>query len=98
MTWSERFQRIDNLVLGRPVPDSRPFRQRLLSPRPAVESGRAKVLYGLIVVGMLVMADQGFESWPWGLLFVALVAAGFLVSAADQRRLARRRHRHEDEH
>lgn len=96
MTWSERFQRLDDLALSRPVPDSRPLRQRLLSRRPAVESGRAKVLYGLIVVGMLARADQGFDSWPWGLVFVALVAGAFLVSAADQR-LARRHHRHEDE-
>lgn len=84
---TERLLRLDNRVLGRPVPDTRPMRERLLRPRPAVWSRRGRVAYGAVVLGMF--AAMFWLPEPIGILaLVALLPAAFLISAADERRRA----------
>jgi hypothetical protein len=74
-------------MLGKPVPDNRPLGRRMLSPRPAVWSGRGRIFYGLIVLAMF--AAMWWLPEPFGIVaLVALLPAAFLVMAADERRRA----------
>ena len=93
---AHRLHALDERVLGRPVPDTRPLRERMLRPRPAVWSTRGRVLFGLIIVGTLGLGWWGPDSAWAGLAVAGLLAAAFLVIAADERKRARR-HFGEDE-
>lgn len=70
--------------------------QRLLRPRPAVWSRTGRLLWGLILLAM-------FALWRWTdstvatLALVPLMAAAFLVMAADERKRARQHYEDSDE-
>ncbi len=96
MSLSDRLRDLDNNVLGRSVPDERPLTQRLLKPRPAVWSPKGRVLYGIVLLGMAAVLWLGSDSALGAFALVPLVAAAFMVVAADERKRAKRFHHGED--
>lgn len=89
---ADRLHALDERVLGRPVPDNRPLRVRMLRPRPAVWSTRGRLLAGLIILGMLGLGWWRPDSVWAGLAAAGLLAAAFLVIAADERKRTKRLH------
>ena len=89
----DRLRELDNRVLGRSVPDERPLSQRLLRPRPAVSSGKGRLLYGALLVAMFAVLRWVTDPIVSVLAIVALVPIGFLIIAADQRKHARQFYR-----
>lgn len=94
---SDRLRDLDDKVFGRAVPDDRPMSRRLLRPRPAVWSGRGRFLFGLVLIGMFAVLRWNPDSLFGALAIVALFGAALLVSAADERKRARRFYDDSDE-
>lgn len=90
---SDRLRELDKRVLGRPVPDERPLSQQLLRPRPAVSSGKGRLLYGALLVTMFAVLRWVTDPIVSVLVIVALVPIGFLVIAADERKRAKQFYR-----
>ena len=90
MNVHRRLRGLDNKVLGRSVPDDRPLAERLRRPRPAVSSGKGRLLYGGILLGMLAVARWVSDPLVGGLAFVALFAGAGVVIFADERRRSRK--------
>ena len=86
-------RRLDDRVLGRPVPDERSTAARLLSPRPAVWSKRGRIAYGLVVLALFGVMRLLGGSLAADFLFVGLLVLGLLVSFADERRRSREYYR-----
>lgn len=93
---TERLRHLDNRVVGRPVPDTRPLGVRVFRPRPAVWSSRGRFVYGVLLAGMFADLWWGFESVSGIVVFVALFAGLFLVVAADMRKRSRAYHDQRD--
>jgi hypothetical protein len=87
---SDRLRELDNRVLGRSVPDERPLSQQLLRPRPAVWSGKGRLLYGALLVAMFAVLRWVSDPTISVLAIVALIPVGFLIIAADERKRARK--------
>lgn len=85
---TERLRRLDDEVLGRPVPDDRPRLRRVLRPLPAVWSMTGRLLYGVILLGMVAVLRWAPET-VGALALAPMLAALFLVSTADERKRAR---------
>lgn len=81
----DRARRWDEALLGRQVPDQRPFSEQLRRPRPAVWSLRGRAAYGAILLGMFA-AIAWLPEAMGVIAIVILVAAAFFVVAADERR------------
>jgi hypothetical protein len=88
----ERLRRVDDRVLGRPVPDRRSHGERLLRPRPAVWSRVGRLGYAAIVLGMLADLRWGGDNIPALAVMVALLVALFVLVAADERKRSRAFH------
>lgn len=89
MSKSNRLRNLDNRVLGRPVPDHRPLSARLVRPRPAVWSGRGRLLYGGTIIGMLAVLKWVSDPLIEGVAVVAFFVCAVLVSFADERKRSR---------
>jgi hypothetical protein len=67
---TERLRRLDDKVLGRPVPDTRSLAQRVLRPRPAVWSRPGRAIYAVLLAGLFADAGWGATpSPPWWALW-----------------------------
>jgi hypothetical protein len=81
----DRLRHLDDRILGHPTPDHRPLREQLLRPRPAIWSRRGRFAYALIVlamIGALIWLPELIGIWA----VVVLLAAAFVVTAADEKR------------
>ncbi len=89
---SDRLRKLDDQVLGKPVPDDRPMAERLLRPRPAVWSTKGRLLLGAVTISMFAVlkwvSDPVVSIW----FIVVLWSVGLLVVFADERQRARRFH------
>ena len=90
--WVSRARELDNRVLGRPVPDRRPYWQRIvLGPWP-LWSKQTRWRYGVVMV--LMVGSILMSRWLAQPLFGVLGTVGggilaFLVMAAEGRRQSR---------
>ena len=87
---SNRLRDLDNKVLGRSVPDGRPLAEQMLRPRPAVSSGKGRLIYGGILLTMIAVARWVSDPLFSGLAFVVLLALAGVVTVADERERSRR--------
>lgn len=91
VSMSDRLRELDNRMLDKSVPDERHMSQRILRPRPAVWSGKGRLLYGALLLVMFAVwwvADSVVSV----LTTVALVPLFFLIIAADERKRSREFH------
>ena len=87
---SNRLRDLDNKVLGRSVHGDRPLAERMLRPRPAVSSGKGRLIYGGILLAMIAVARWVSDPLFSGLAFVVLLALAGVVTVADERERSRR--------
>jgi len=86
--FTERARRLDDWAMGRPVPDVRPLRERLVRPRPAVWSRPGRIAYGLVLVAMFAVLRWLPETLG-ALAVIGLFGTLMVVVLVDERRRAR---------
>lgn len=86
---TERPRDLDNQVLGRPVPENRPLWQQMLRPRPACWSRSGRAAAFVVVAALFALAVWGGTSVLSMIALVVLVAASFLIAAAEERKRSR---------
>lgn len=96
MNMSDRLRGLDDKVLGKSVPDDRPLAERMRRPRPAVSSGKGRLLYGVTLLGMFAVLRWVSSPRFEGMAIAALFAAAVLVTFADERKRSRRFYADED--
>ena len=96
--FAQRASRLDRLMLGDPVPDERPLHQKILRPRPVVTTTKARFWYVVLLVAMFVDLLLGLESVLSTVVFLALFAGLFVVTAFDMRSRSRDRESEQDQH
>ena len=90
---SNRLRDLDNKALGKPVPDDRPLPMRLLQPRPAVWSGKGRLIYGAAILATLAVTRWASNFFIAGCALIVLFVIGLVVSFADERKRSRNFHR-----
>lgn len=88
VTLAEWARRLDELVLGRPVPDTRAFWKRLAAPRPALWSVKGKLLNAALLLTFFSCVVWG-PRWLGTVMTVPFFTASFVITTRDERQRAR---------